>query len=97
MKKLFMIVVAVIICFACSTDKAAEYPADDCDSEYAKLIEELKSSPKILKSEKEKYLPPLEKALQLCKEGKPEEAAKIVEDLKNQGTAEEVFDNLGGN
>ena len=92
-----MIVVAVIICFACSTDKAVEYPADDCEPEYARLVEELKSSSKILKSEKEKYLPPLKKALQLCKEGKPEEAAKIVNDLKNQGLSEEMFDRSDGN
>jgi hypothetical protein len=47
--------------------------------------------------EKDKYLPPLEKALQLCKEGKDEEADKIVKDLMDQGLGEEVFDDLGGN
>jgi hypothetical protein len=96
MKKL-LIVFAVIICFACSTDKAKEYPTDDCEEEYANLIEELNSSQKILKSEKEKYLPGLEKALKLCLEGKPEEADKIVQDLKQQGLSEEMFDSMEGN
>ena len=96
MKKL-MIVVAAIILLACTTDKAAEYPADDCEEEYANLIEELKSSKKIMTSEKEKYLPPLEKALKLCPEGKPEEADKIVQELKRDGVAEEMFETLGGN
>ena len=96
MKKL-VIIVAMIICFSCSTDNAAEYPADDCEQEYANLIEELNSTKKILDSEKEKYLPPLKKALQLCQDGKPEEAAKIVDDLKQQGISEEMFEHLEGN
>jgi pentatricopeptide repeat protein len=87
-----MIVVAVI-CLFFSTINAA----DDCDSEYLNLINEVKNSKKILDTEKEKYLPPLEKAYQLCKEGKPEEADKIVKDLKNQGLSEEVFEHLEGN
>ena len=90
MKKL-MVVIAVI-CFFCSP----AYAADDCDSEYAKLIKELEKS-NMLETEKQKYLPGLRKALQLCREGKDEEAAKIVKDLKNQGLAEEVFDSGGGN
>ena len=72
------------------------YAADDCDSEYAKLIKELKDS-NMLASEKDKYLPPLEKAYQLCKEGKDEQAEKIVKGLMDQGLSEEVFDDLGGN
>ena len=90
MKKV-MVVIAVI-CFFCSP----AYAADDCDSEYANLIKELENS-NMLESEKKKYLPGLKKALQLCREGKDEEAAKIVQDLKNQGLAEEVFENPGGN
>jgi len=90
--KVCMIVVAAI-CLFCSTINAA----DDCDSEYLNLINELKSSTKILDTEKEKYLPPLEKAHQLCKEGKLEEAEKIVKDLKDQGLSEEVFEQSDGN
>lgn len=86
------IVVVAAIFLICS----AVYAQDDCDTEYLNLINELKNS-RILDAEKEKYLPPLEKALQLCKEGKIEQAAKIVDDLKDQGLSEEMFDNLEGN
>jgi len=87
-----MVVLAAIFLFCSSA-----YAADDCDSEYLNLINELKSSTKILDTEKEKYLPPLEKAHQFCKEGKLEEAEKIVDDLKNQGLSQEVFENSEGN
>ena len=90
MKKL-IVAVAVICLFSSSA-----YAADDCDTEYLNLIIELKSS-RILDAEKEKYLPPLEKALQLCKEGKIEQAAKIVDDLNDQGLSEEIFEKLDGN
>jgi pentatricopeptide repeat protein len=86
-------IVAAAICLFFSTI----YAADDCDSEYLNLINELKNTEKILDTDKEKYLPPLEKAYQLCKEGKPDEADKIVKDLKDQGLSEEVFKNLEGN
>ena len=49
-----------------------------------------------MESEKEKYLPPLEKALKLCLEGEPEEADKIVQELKRDGVAEEMFESLEG-
>ena len=90
MKK-YMVVLAAIFLFCSSA-----YAADDCDSEYLNLINELKNS-NIVKTEKEKFLPPLEKAYQLCKEGKAEEAAKIVDDLKNQGLSQEVFEHSEGN
>ena len=71
------------------------HAANDCESEYLKLINGLENSTKILEADKKKYLPPLEKALQLCKEGKLEEAEKIVNDLKNEALFEEVFGPLG--
>ena len=86
-----MVVLAAIFLFCSSA-----YAADDCDSEYLNLINELENS-NIDKTEKEKFLPPLEKAYQLCKEGKAEEAAKIVDDLKNQGLSQEVFEHSEGN
>ena len=86
-----VLVLAVIYLF-CSM----AYAADDCDSEYAKLIKELENS-NIVEAEKNKYLPELKNALQLCKEGKDKEAAKIVEDLKDQGLSEEVFNRPDGN
>ena len=86
-----MIIIAGICLFW-----SAANAQDDCDSEYSNLINELKNS-NMLEKEKEKYIPDLKRALQLCKEGKDEEAAKIVNDLKHQGLSEEMFDNLSGN
>ena len=82
----------ILICFFW----ISAYAADDCDSEYGKLIKELESS-NMLESEKAKYLPGLNKAYDLCKQGKDEEADKIVKDLKNQGLSEEMFDSGSGN
>ena len=90
MKKL--IVAVAVIFLICS----AVYAQDDCETEYLNLINELKNS-KILDVEKEKYLPPLKKALQLCREGKIEQAEKIVDDLNDQGLSEEIFDTHDGN
>ncbi|CAB1083119.1 hypothetical protein D1AOALGA4SA_10703 [Olavius algarvensis Delta 1 endosymbiont] len=89
--KTFTIIIAAI-CFFCSP----AYGADDCDSEYAKLIEELKNS-NMFESEKKKYLPELERALQLCREGKDEEADKLVKELKDRGLSEELFSGSDGN
>jgi len=71
-----MVVLAAIFLFCSSA-----YAADDCDSEYSNLIKELEDS-NMLEKEKEKYIPELKKALQLCKEGKDAEAEKIVKDSK---------------
>jgi hypothetical protein len=50
-------VVAAAICLFVGTI----YAADDCDSEYLKLIEQLEDSTQILEREKQKYLPPIKK------------------------------------
>ena len=89
--KTCMIIVAAI-CFFCSP----VYAADDCDSEYSNLIKELENS-NMLKSEKKKYLPELKRALQLCREGKDEEADRLVKELKNKGLSEEMFSGSDGN
>jgi tellurite resistance protein len=73
------------------------YAQDDCDSEYAKMIDMLRNDSKFSKQDQEKYIPPLQKAYELCKEGKDEEADKIVQDLRHQGLAEEVFSGLDSN
>lgn len=89
--KTWSIIVATI-CFFCSP----AYAADDCDSEYSNLIKQLENSD-MFESEKKKYLPELERALQLCREGKDEEADKLVKELKDKGLSEEMFDNLSSN
>jgi hypothetical protein len=48
------------------------------------LINKLKKTDKILDDSKKKYLPSLEKALELCKENKMEEARNIMDELKDQ-------------
>ena len=86
--KIFMVVVAAI-CLSCSGNYDANDSANDCDSTYLELSNRVKRSSEIV--DKEKYLTPLEKALQLCKEGKKEEASKIVDDLKAQARRERVL------
>jgi hypothetical protein len=89
--KSFMVIVVAICFLWCPA-----YAADDCESEYSRLIQELEGSD-IQASEKQKYLSGLKQALKLCREGKDEEADKIVKSLKDQGLSEEMFDNVGGN
>ena len=86
------VMVFAILWIFCSLSIAA----DDCESEYENLLNELEESNMPLK-EKEKFLEPLKEALQLCKEGKDDQAAKIVKDLKNKGLSIEAFDSLSGN
>ena len=83
--KSFIIVVTAICLFY-----SLIYAQDDCDSE-------LKNETTLSTEQQKKYIPPLEKAYRLCKEGKLEEADKIVKDLKDHGLSEEVFDDLSGN
>ena len=90
--KSFIIVVTAICLFY-----SLIYAQDDCDSEYLKLLNELKNETTLSTEQQKKYIPPLEKAYRLCKEGKLEEADKIVKDLKDHGLSEEVFDDLSGN
>ena len=78
MKKL--IVAVAVICLFCSSAYAADY----CDTKYMELINKLKKTDKILDDQKKKYLPSLEKALELCKENKMEEARNIMDELKDQ-------------
>ena len=78
MKKL--IVAVAVICLFCSSAYAADY----CDTKYMELINKLKKTDKILDDSKKKYLPSLEKALELCKENKMEEARNIMDELKDQ-------------
>ena len=78
MKKL-IVTVAVICLFTSSA-----YAADYCDTKYMELINALKKSDKILDDQKTKYLPSLEKALELCKENNMAEARNIMDELKDR-------------
>jgi hypothetical protein len=78
MKKL-IVAVAVICLFSGSA-----FAADYCDTKYMELINKLKKTDKILDDQKKKYLPSLDKALELCKANKMEEARNIMDELKDQ-------------
>ena len=75
----FIVAVAVIGLFYSSA-----YAADYCDTKYTKLIDGLKKTDKIFADQKKKYLPSLNKALELCKENKMAEARIIMDELKDQ-------------
>ena len=85
MKKL--IVAVAVICLFCSSAYAADY----CDTKYMQLIDALKKTDKIFDDQKKKYLPSLEKALELCKENKMEEARNIMDELKDQFFSDALY------
>ena len=78
MKKL--IIAVAMICLFCSSAYAEDY----CDTKYLEVINKLKKTDKIVADQKKKYIPPLEKALELCKLNKMEEARIIMDELKDQ-------------
>ena len=86
MKK-FMVVVAAICLFG-----STAYAADYCDTKYTELINRLKNTTKIMDQQKQKYLPSLKKALELCKENNMEEARKIMDELKDRFLHDALFD-----
>jgi hypothetical protein len=77
MKKL--IVAITVILFFCGSAYAADY----CDTKYMKYIDGLKKTGKIMEDQKKKYLPYLEKARDLCKQGNMEEARKVMDEVKD--------------
>ena len=77
--KRFMVALAVL-CFL----KGSAYAANDCDAGYRKLTNELKSTTKIGEKQKMEYLSLIEKAYQLCQQGKMEEANEVIDDAKDQ-------------
>ena len=78
MKKL--IVAVAVICLFCSSAYAADY----CDTKYMQLIDALKKTDKIFDDQKKKYLPSLQKALELCKANNMAEARNIMNELEDQ-------------
>ena len=80
MKKLIVAVAVAVICLFSSSAFAADY----CDSKYMDILNKLKSTDKISDNQKKEYIPSLEKALELCKENKMEEARNIMDELKDQ-------------
>ena len=90
--KILLVVVAAIF-LSCATDNVATDSTSDCESTYMKRIEKVKSTTQLSQSEKEKYLPQLEEAYQLCKEGKTNEASDMLDELRSEA----LFRQFDGN
>ena len=74
------IIAISLICLFCGFAYAGDY----CDNKYMEYINALKNTKKIFEDQKKKYIPSLEKALELCKENKMMEARQIMDELKDQ-------------
>ena len=88
MKLLLVVVTAVLL--SCSTQQVAKDSQNECDVEYLRVINKINSSETMTDAEKQKYLPPLEEALQLCREGKTKEAAQIKDSLLSDRVFQEL-------
>ena len=78
MKK--FIIAFSLICLFCGFAYAGDY----CDNKYMEYINALKKTDKIFDDQKKKYLPSLQKALELCKQNKMDEARIIMDELRDQ-------------
>ena len=90
--KILLITVAVISIYSISA-----FAEDTCRTEYLDLLDRVQSSIDISDADKAKFLPQLDKAYQLCKEGEMEQASKIVEELRQKADLDRVFSPLDGN
>ena len=93
MKKCIIAFAAIIVL---STSAYADF---DCDTKYYNKIKKVKSfsETEMSKENKDKYLSGLEQAYNLCKEGKKEQAAEILEELKKDIDFDSVFSTHDGN
>jgi hypothetical protein len=85
-KKICMIIVAVICIFSITV-----YAEENCETRYLELLDRVKSSVELSDTDKAEYIPPLQKALQLCMEGKTEQAREIVQELRGEAALDTVF------
>jgi hypothetical protein len=92
MKKV-IIAVAVICMFSISA-YADDY---ECDTKYHTKLKRVKSFTDVSDETKNKWIEGLEKAYQLCKEGKKEEAKEIVEELEKNRNFDSAFSTDDGN
>ena len=92
MKKI-IIAVAVICMFSISV-YADDY---ECDTKYHDKLKKIKSYTDVSDEAKNKWIAGYEKAYQLCKEGKKEQAAEIVDELEKDREFDSVFSTHDGN
>jgi hypothetical protein len=74
-----MIIVAAICIFSITV-----YAEENCETRYLELLDRVKSSVELSDTDKAEYISPLQKALQLCMEGKTEQAREIVQELRGE-------------
>lgn len=91
MKKCIIVVTAI---FLISISAYADY---ECDSKYYEKIKKLNSISDAELSNKSKYISGLEKAYQLCKDGKKEQANEILTELRKDKNFDGVFSTHTGN
>ena len=84
--KLQLLAVIAIVLLSVTADAA-----DDCETKYKAYLQDVKSLTQLTDADKAQFVKQLEKALKLCKEGKNEEAKKIVDDLKGKAAVKDVF------
>ena len=89
-------IIAIAAIFMLSISAYADY---ECDSKYNEKLIKLKSLTETEMSDehKNKYISQLEKAYRLCKEGKKEQAAGILAELRENKDFDSVFSTHDGN
>ena len=87
MKKSVMILASI---FLLVISAYADY---ECDDKYYSRIKKIKSisGTEMSKEDRNRYIAEFEKAYQLCKEGKKEQAVKIIDELKKDKNFDAVF------
>ena len=87
MKKCTIVAVSIFL-FGISAH--ADY---ECDDKYYSRIKKIRSisGTEMSKEDRNRYIAELEKAYQLCKEGKKEQAVKIIDELKKEKDFDAVF------
>ena len=90
--KICMIIVAAICIFSITA-----YAEDNCETRYLDLLDRVTNSIELSDADKAEFIPPLQTALQLCKEGKKKQASKIVEELRHEKALKTVFSSYDGN
>ncbi len=86
--------IAVTVIFILSISAYAVY---ECDTKYHDKRIKINSFTEISDEVKNNWISQLEKAYQLCKEGKKEQAAEIISELRKDKEFDTVFSTHDGN
>jgi hypothetical protein len=93
MKKCIIAVAAICLL------SISAYADHECDTKYHAKLKKLKSlsGTEISEEAKNKYISQLEKAYQLCQDGKKEQAAEVWAELNEEHDFDTVFSTHDGN